>query len=37
MIQEPLYSRTYDLTNYDDISQAYQLIHEVFMKYDFEL
>lgn len=29
MIQEPLYSRTYDLTDYDSIAQAYDLIYEV--------
>lgn len=29
MIQEPLHSRTYELTNYDDIAQAYDLIYEV--------
>ena len=33
MIQEPMYSRTYDLTDYDDIAEAYRIILDVSSSY----
>ena len=35
MIQEPMYSRTYDLTDYDDIAEAYNLILDVAISFFF--
>lgn len=35
MIQEPMYSRTYDLTDYDDIAEAYRIILDVSSSFFF--